>query len=221
MSNFIKYLTLCFLFCYGGNLAHGQMITRLDNFGGHPNVTEQKYIDIKGNPFFYEDWTTAVVYAKNGNEYIDVLLKYDIVNDEIQFFVPSVEQAYVLDTPIDSFKFVGPNTENHFVKLSDGKFYERLSKGHHNLYKETNKYIIERRPYGSAHKERTVLTKTNYYYEHEGKLEPLKPNRRAVLNLFSGDQRKALEDFIKDNRVNLSNENGMVQAFTFVNNLPE
>lgn len=221
MIKFIPYFALGFVVFFGANLAKGQMVTRLDNFGGHPNVTNQKYIDLKGNPFFYEDWTPAVVYAKNGNQYTDVLLKFDMLNDELQYFVTEKDQAYVLETPVDSFSFVGPEIRNDFVKLADGKFYERLSKGPHNLYKEVYKHIVERRQYSSAEKERIVLTKSSYYVEHNGELSSIRNNRRAILNLFEGAQRSELETFVKENKVNLSNEAGMIQAFNFINNLQE
>src|SRR5690606_30499405 len=107
MKNIIKYFTLIlsiFLFTLS---SQAQMVTRLDGFGWQHLITTQKYIEVKGDPFFFPDWTEAVVYASNNTQYTDVLLKYDMVADELQFHVPEIDKSFVLDMGVDSFRFVG------------------------------------------------------------------------------------------------------------------
>lgn len=194
-----------------------QPITRLDGFGGQPSITHQKYIDTKGDPYFIDDWEEAVVYAANGNQYSDVLLKFDLVSNELHFFVPDLDKSYLIDMAVDSFLIMREVNPHFFIKLSDGRYYERLVAGDHSLYKKINKHIIESRPYGSADRVRNIITKTNYFYENDEELIPVNTSRRAVLRAVDSQSHGILQDFVKSNKINLSTEEGLILAFKFLN----
>ena len=80
-----------------------------------------------------------------------------------------------------------------------------------------NKNIIENQAYGAAETVKVVVEKTQYYYETQGKLESLQLNRRGVLRVVNGPKRSQLEAFIKENRINLSTETGVIRVFDFLN----
>lgn len=217
MASIIKYLTLTLTLFLFFLTSKAQMVTRLDGYGGQPNITPQKYIEVKGDPFYMPNWETAIVYASNNTQYDDVLLKYDMVTDELQFHVPEIDQSFVLDMAVDSFQFVGQGSETHFVKLSDGRYYERLIGGTTSLYKRVNKNIVESQPYSSADKVRTVISKTQYYYGKDDKLERLNTNRRSVLRIVDESRKKDFENFVKSSSINFSSEEGLIKAFEFLN----
>lgn len=213
----IYFLIFCSL---GFSISESQAqtpITRLDGYGGQPSITHQKYVDTKGDPFFFEDWEEAVVYAANGNQFSEVLLKFDLVSSELHFFVPELDKSYLLDMAVDSFHFVRDESPHFFVKLSDGRYYERLVTGEHGLYKRINKHMIESRPYGSADRVRTIRTKTNYFYKYEDDLIPVNTSRRAVLRALDSQSHGRLQEFVSSNKINLSTEEGLILAFQFLN----
>lgn len=185
---------------------------------GKPIIIQQQYTEIKGNPYFSEDWLDAVLYANNGNRYPNVKLKYDVVAEELLYHDVKSDRVFVLNLTIDSFTYVHHGINNHFIKLPDGKFYERLANGpDYRLYKKVNKNIIENQAYGAAEKVKVVVEKTQYYYETQGKLERLQLNRRGVLRVVNGPKRSQLEAFIKENKINLSTETGVIHVFDFLN----
>ncbi len=222
MANLIKYSAFIAILSFSISFARAQQVRQqvmlLDGYGGMPSIKDQKYVAIKGDPYFLEDWAEAVIYAANGNQYVQVLLKYDLVSEELHFHVPEIDQSYQLDMAVDSFTFVGQGRDKHFVKQADGKFYERLVNGaDHRLYKRINKNITVSRPYNSADKVHRVVENTHYFFEREGQMEQIQLSRRSVLQLVDEQQRSRLEMFIKENAVKLSNEQGVILAFEYLN----
>lgn len=217
MANLINYLAFIAISFFPISIAEAQQVMRLDGYGGMPSIQHQKYVEVKGDPYFLEDWAEAVVYAANGNQYVEVLLKYDLVSEKLYFHIPEIDQSYQLDMAIDSFTFVGQDGDKHFVKQADGKFYERLVNGtDHRLYKRINKHITVSRPYNAADKIQTVVEKTHYFCERQGQLERIQPSLRSVLQLFP-DRSDEAAAFIKENRINVKNEEDLIKLFTFYN----
>lgn len=216
MVNVIKYPVLFLILNFFLFPARAQEML-LDGYG-KPIIIQQQYVEIKGNPYSTEDWEEAVIYADDGAKYANVKLRYDMVAEQLLYRDSRTDQVFVLNLAVDSFAFVNQSANTSFVKLADGKFYERLVDGQkYKLYKKVNKNIIENQAYGSAEKTKIIVEKTQYYYETQGKLERIQPNRRSVLRIVSGGDRNKLDDFLKSNTVNITSEQGLVQAFNFLN----
>lgn len=216
MKNTLKCTLVLLILTLTGSTVYAQEML-LDGHG-KPIIIQQQYVEIKGNPYSTEDWEEAVIYADNGAKYANVKLRYDMVAEQLLYRDSRTDQVFVLNLAVDSFAFVNHNANTSFVKLADGKFYERLVDGQkYKLYKKVNKNIIENQAYGSGEKTKVIVEKTQYYYETQGKLERIQPNRRSVLRIVSGGDRNKLDDFLKSNTVNITSEQGLVQAFNFLN----
>lgn len=218
MKNLIKSVICFFIMVLAISFTANAQQDMLFDGHGKPIMIQQQYVEIKGNPYLSEDWLDAVLYGSNGQRYTNVKLKYDMVAEELLYRDAQSDRVFVLNLAIDSFTYVHHGINNHFIKLPDDMFYERLANGpDYRFYKKVNKNIIENQAYGAAETVKVVVEKTQYYYETQGKLERLQLNRRGVLRVVNGPKRSQLEAFIKENRINLSTETGVIRVFDFLN----
>ena len=55
-------------------------------FGKGIDMTNAKYTDVDGSPFFNQDYKPALVVFKNGTTYKDVPVKFDMLHNEIDIY---------------------------------------------------------------------------------------------------------------------------------------
>jgi hypothetical protein len=205
-----------------GTTAQAQLI---QNDQGAPFLS-MNYTDVKGHPYLFEDWTEGTVKQSNGKTYSAVPLKYNILTDEVFFKDPKTGQLLAFVVPVIEFKINGTNTEGllfrngykAFDNLSAKSYYQVLFDGGTQLIKRVSKRINEEKPLNSASSIKSFEELTSYFLARSGTPMRIRRDKKSIL-LALGNNSVALENFIKENQLNLKEENDLVRLITYYNTL--
>jgi hypothetical protein len=211
---------ICLLFS-----SYGVKAQFLHDINGVP-LTQKKYEDVTGTPFLYEEWSPGTVKFTNGKSYKENLfLKYNAKDDELYFknkngdpllFVDSVSE-FVITPPIG----IGHHYRNGYKDVngySQNAFFEVVADGSVQLLKKTKKTILESKAYNSPTTERRFVTVSQYYLIKSGKAVAVKPDKKSVLSTLN-DKQPALEKFIKENNLNLRNDDELAKLVVYYNSI--
>lgn len=151
---------------------------------------------IKGNPYYQStDWQKGSLVLQ-AVSFSEVLLKYDLVADEVILRHPNGFSSVTLFTPrIQSFTLgnkVFVNLPGNGSGFKTG-IYEQLAKGTITLYAKRSKRIDEAMVIDA--KERTFIEVNAYYVLKEGKYYLIK-KQKALLELM-GDKRREVDAWIQ------------------------
>ena len=185
-----------------------------------------EYIDYaytieEGSPFFIsaQFLTGSVVY--NNMLYEDVPLLYDIIRGEVVISDPShLHKISLLNERITRFTV----SDNSFVRLTKDSssqpiiatgFYQLLYSGRTRLYKKQTRTIQESMSGSSAGLKRYVEESNNYYLEKNHIFYAV--NNKALLLAALKDKQKAVQHFIKKNKLRFTKDKGatLVKAIAF------
>ncbi|WP_343523310.1 hypothetical protein [Pedobacter sp.] len=187
-------------------------------------LREIKYEDVKGSPYLSDNWTLGKVTTKSGKQYVDVPLKYNVMDDKLIFKHENGNQMYFVE-PVTAFelnnlisgtsaKFVsGLPAIDHYNALS---YYEVIFSGPISLFKKTNKVITESKEYGSALINKSFNTTLNYFTLSDGKISKITPNRKAISTLFPSKEQQ-LNDYLKKEKIDLKNDEDLKKLFAYLN----
>ncbi|GGH17285.1 hypothetical protein [Pedobacter zeae] len=187
-------------------------------------LREIKYEDVKGSPYLSDNWTFGKVTTKSGKQYVDVPLKYNVMDDKLIFKHENGNQMYFVEPVIafelnnlisgTSAKFVnGLPAIDHYNALS---YYEVIFSGPISLFKKTNKVITESKEYGSALINKSFNTTLNYFALSDGKISKITPNRKAISTLFPSKEQQ-LNDYLKKEKIDLKNDEDLKKLFAYLN----
>lgn len=227
-TNSLKLLTLVFLsLTTMFTNVYSQQTMGMTNFGtpvlrvpdsyGVP-IAKGSYTDLKGNPYFKDDWTTGSVELANGELYNNLTLRYNQIDGLLSFQRGGAELRF--PKPIRKFvlgdTLTGNKFQNGFPPIDANTadtFYEILVDGSLKLLKAESKKIAEFKGYDQI-TERKIVKNTEYYVFNDGKLVGIKPNKSSVEKLVTDNHIK-LKNNVKISSIR--NEEDLV-AF-FKNNL--
>ncbi|AMR32791.1 hypothetical protein A0256_15855 [Mucilaginibacter sp. PAMC 26640] len=207
------------------NTARAQFVHEKD----YKPVTTKDYTEMVGSPYLYDDWVPGTVKLSNGVSSKDeMLLKYDLLNDEVYFkdksgetmaFVVPVQEFILNPTVIDA---TAASIYRSGYKGVEGSkpsaFYEVLSDGKVQLLKKVSKIIFESQNIGSATKTKTFMDKTKYYLVINGAVLAIKNDKKSLLTALS-DKQVALAEYLKTNKINFKNDNELGKLVNYYNTL--
>lgn len=224
-----KTLNFCcaaaLMIIFSNKTVHAQFIS---DFKGYPILTI-KYTDVEGSPFLFEDWTKGVVKLANGKTYSDVLLKYDLVADQLLFKDLKSDQALEFIDPLVEFKLQATLAGNNDLLLfrngymaangqSTTSFYKVLFDGGTQLLKRNEKRITETKEYSSASIVKKFDESETYYLSRNKEVIKIKKDKAQVLSALVNHTDK-LEQHIKAQKLNLKNEADLVKLIAYFNTL--
>ena len=158
----------------------------------------------------------------NGNFIENVLLRFDQVQDQL-LFKDNTDKEMLFSEPIVEFTIDGDIFRGGYVPIDGAKpsvFYEVLEDGKTQLLKRTSKKIFEETPYSSATKVKTISSTETYYLLPNGgtQLVKVKKDKKSLLDAM-GNKKSELDQFIKDQRLNLRNDSDMAKLVAYYNSL--
>jgi hypothetical protein len=221
----MKYLLNIFIFfCFAGiTTANAQF---LKNNEGRV-VTTKDYTDIDGSPYLYDNWLPGTVKLSNGQTYKDVMLKYDLLKDEV-LFKGKDDEMLAFVQPVTEFTIAKTEIGNvilHFKKgftgLTDytaNAYFEVLADGGTQLLKKLTKTITESQQFNSATKTRNFADKITYYIVKSSKITWVKNDKKAILAALANKQPQ-LEAYLKTNKVDFKNDDDLGRLVTYYNSL--
>ena len=187
---------------------------------------------IKGSPYLSENFTRGDVYYE-ADPVGKLYMRYNIFSDEIEIKKNSVDTEYaalIKSTLINcvindqkivytSFKPINEVSENGYLISLTNTSNSSV------LYKRIKKIFRDRGVEASTSLSKTSPAKfstfTSYYILTEGSKEAKEISKKSkdLLALFPEQDRSAISDFIKDEKINLKKEKDLIQLLNFINNM--
>ncbi len=187
---------------------------------GNP-VFEKRYTNVKGSPYLHNDWTTGSVKLRSGKTFDGMKLKYDQVEDDLIFLSDGGKEMTFAE-PVVEFT-IQDKTFRRGYPAADGAsanaFYEVLTEGKMALLKRTSKKVIEEPAYNAATSVKSIRTNENYYLTATNlELTKIKKDKKTILSALS-DKQAELESYMKDQRLDLRQEQDVVKLISYYNSL--
>jgi len=203
--------------------------TGIDPYISQRNVEVYLEADFTGTPYKDKNFKNGTI-LKNGTPIAkNIGLRYNASKDLFEVKKSSVlkdDQAKVLKNSSDlsiklgneNYVFLAPNENN----ANQGYFLVVYNSSKTSLYKKIKKeYIPEQKAYTSLasniaanYKEKQVL----YLYHSDGLLIELPGSKSKRLKAF-GDKSKEVKVFVKENKINLNKEAGLIEVIKYCNTL--
>ena len=178
-----------------------------------------KYSDIQGNPFFKKGFSEA----KIGDNDNILSVRYNLYKDTFELL--NNGDIYSLPKEKSFSKFVFTATGDKFILLNstDGSagYFQVLTDGKNKLLK---KNIVKFNPEVPA--PNTMVSsipakfenqKPIYYLKMEDNLIKLTKKEAELINSLPADKKGATKDFIKTNKIKVTEELDLIKLVTFLN----
>lgn len=184
------------------------------------NNTHQDFTKIyKGTPFFKNGWYKGTFSTQNGKD-LSFLMAFNVQKNELYVVEDPKKNAVSLKP--ESFMIAG----HHFSQFQK-TYYEVVFISKNTILKEHSCTLS-----GNGTVEKTGYEVSGGVGEYEGefvkssKLFLLKQNDEVVqlpkgkqLLKFFGDKKEIIENYVKENNINLKSENGIINVFKYYDSL--
>ena len=203
--------------------------TSIDPYISQRNVEVYLEADFTGTPYKDKNFKNGTILKNGAPIAKNIGLRYNASKDLFEVKKSSVlkdDQAKVLKNSSDlsiklgneNYVFLAPNENN----ANQGYFLVVYNSSKTSLYKKIKKeYIPEQKAYTSLasniaanYKEKQVL----YLYHSDGLLIELPGSKSKRLKAF-GDKSKEVKVFVKENKINLNKEAGLIEVIKYCNTL--
>ena len=189
------------------------------------------YLDIEGSAYLTESWSPGEVRLVNGTIYKkDILLKYNLLDDELYFkydtgatmtFVDPVKDFFIKYTYEQDNVPVTKHYRNGYQDVSNTtpkSYFEVIGDGNLQLIKKTTKSVSETKEYNSATKVKAFQDYTRYFLVIAGKTVPVKNDKKSILATIP-DKQQQLQTFAKLNNLNFKSDADLAKLMNFYNSL--
>ena len=190
-------------------------------------VSMAKYVRlVEGSPFFSEKWMKGTAFLPDGNQLENLLMRIDLVADEIQFIGESGKEM-VATNPISEILLSDSLTgeKYHFVhssafvatKIPERGWYLLLVQGTAVLFKKFQKIVNETRPYSSATYQLTIVTTPAYFIFYNNSFSRIK--KFSQLPEVLNKNNRELMQFINSSKLTGKKETDYVMLVNRYNEL--
>ncbi|NJB72760.1 hypothetical protein GGR42_003251 [Saonia flava] len=215
----------------GAGVSQAFIDKAIGNIEGHYAKLSDKAVvdDFQGSPYTSNEFKPAVMFYEN-DKIGEVYYRYNAYNEEVE----------TKQTTIPGETLKGLRKDKSISILIDGSkmgfktFIDRKGKtlnGYLTSLVENDKYNLYRRikvTYKEGQKAQNSFVKavpnkftqfTEYYYQPNGasRIDEITLNNGKIINLFNGDEKVRVKNFIKENKLNLKKEKDLIKVFEFVN----
>jgi len=191
--------------------------------GEWKNVLTEK--DIKGSPYLNDEFVNGSIFTVQKLKYVDIPLRYNIYNDDLEFKTPANE-VQALATPEIVEKAVFGKTQLvylpylHANKTKKG-FFVVLEEGKASLYTKPDVLFKESTKPG-AFKEAeppTFVKRANEYYIRIGTEQAILIKSKKDLVTAFPDNLEKIESFIDKNKIKTNKSESLKEVVAYYNSL--
>ncbi len=168
-----------------------------------PTLTEE---DIEGSPYLNDEFITGAIYTTSNTKYVDVPLRYNIYNDEVEFDTGNGVQAIAAPETVDKIEF-GDYTMVYVPysitkKVMRGFFIVKEQGKASLLIKPEVTFVqaTEPAPYKHAEPAKFDRRENEYYIWVQKNEAKLISSKNDMVDVFP-DNHDKLEAFIKKNKI--------------------
>ena len=198
-------------------------------YGANHLNREIPYSKINGTPFWNTEFMSATLYLTDGQSYGPSLVKLNIATNEVNF-LNSTGEEFIAQAGIIK-KIVFHKTEssdevqtifrnnidiiNIYAKFKD-LFVQELNQGTIQLLKISKKILMVADSLFGTQKKYTFYLEESYFVKQTNRIHSLKKlNSKEILTLLHLNS--DLENWIDNNKMNLSKEKDVLQLFDHLN----
>ncbi len=205
-----------------------------ENYLTQINVTDangrpfkNSYSEIKGSPFFPEEWTFAFVKINEESTLQWVSIRLNLFTQALHYkegnniemaaqpgFVRGIEFYDSIRNKVYKFQTGFPEIDNQ----SSNNFYQVLSEGSVLLLKSIRKKLSENKNEMSGEIEKQFNLYEDYYVFANNKMERLKKEKAFILKKLSA-RKEEVEKFSNENHLNFKNIKDITGLFIFYNSI--
>ena len=178
----------------------------------------------EGSPYMDEEFTEATIKSSDNQAYEKVPLRYNIYYD---LFEVQIEDAVynlkrggiVAEVSLPGHSFIYSRYE--YLSTEGEGYLEPVEKGTYTLYKKYQVVFKEAEPAQPYQEKKPAAFEKRdpLFYVAYGDNKPVYiRNKKGMLDI-AGANEKALNKFIKDNRIKIRDEADMVRVVKFLNNM--
>lgn len=190
-------------------------------------VRYMPYPSYNGLPFLNEGWLSGQIEFSDGEISDSLALRYGAFKDELIYYNTKNTSHIVIDkASINGFTLFTKEGDREFRKqyfdgfLKGERYFEVLSKGETDLIVFRKHILSSTNPYKG---EGGILMDQNYeaayqyyFYSPENGYAIVRLNRKAFLEKFSENDQKPIRKLIRKNRIKITDEKGLIQAWKIV-----
>jgi len=188
------------------------------------------YDEIRGTPYLFEEFHNGTFYFTNRTKITGLQINYDCTKREILFAWEGKNYSTGRDD-IEYFTISPDQTDRIFLfkrvflpQAKEREYLEILYDPHSILYKRYLKEYKEaevKSPYHINRDYNEYVDNIEYYVKLEGNdIQFVKLQKKAVLKIFPGNTDR-LEQFMKEENINLKDETDLVRLLKFYDSLKE
>ena len=181
--------------------------------------------DIEGSPYLNDEFVNGTVYTINKEKYVNIPLRYNMFNEQIEFKTPQDQvQALADPTLVDRVEF-GENKMvyiSHIVSKRAKKGYlSVLEEGKASLYAK-NTVMFKKAEEPGAYKEAVpaqFIKRPDVYFIQVGAAAALRAgNKKEILEIFP-DKQKEIAAYLKKHKVKTNNPDQLKELVRYYNSL--
>jgi len=185
---------------------------------------EGESANYEGSPYLTEEFTEATIVSSENQVFKNVPLRYNVYND---LFEVQLDEGIFNLKPGGTVSKVNIQGHNFIYATYDyqsveGEGYLQLViEGQYTLFKQHRIIFKEAepaQPYQEA-KPAMFQVRDPLFYVAYGDNQPVFIRNKKSLQDMAGARERALNNFIKDNRLKIRNEDDMVKVVEFLNEL--
>ncbi len=190
----------------------------------------EKAKEVEGSFFMNENWYVGSINLYDGRVLENIPLKYNLRDDFLHILDENGENRIMRTNKIKSFRWFNlENKENEeFSNSSDYDIHDTpltgvvkvLVEGKCDLLLHKN-LILQKGTYSVVHdagqKYDEYIINEDFYVDKDDHLQIVK-NKKTVLNIFE-EEREKLKSYIKENRINVKKEEGLIAVVNYYNSL--
>ncbi len=181
--------------------------------------------DIEGSPYLNEEFVPGTIYTTSKQKYVDVPLRYNIYNDQMEFKTPENKvMAMAVPEIIEAIE-IG-NLKMVYISYSNSKkvlhgFFKVLAEGEASLYSKSNvvfKDAEKSKGYDEPEPARFVK-QADVYYIRLGAGPAKKVRNKKDLNEIFTAHKSEITSFIKKNKVKPNKPEKLKKLVLYYNSL--
>lgn len=221
MKKTVFFLSLSLLLF---NLSFAQISNISTSMSGEP-LRLKSYKDITGTPYLTEDWQSGTIYGLDANVNESVMLRYNIYEDKVEYKKDGMIYGLVSES-VKGFsvavadpdgrikRYVFENKMGKVGEYTDKNFFSVLYLNKVKfLQKVVVKLIDNTATYGTNVQQSKFVKEEEFYFVKEtGESFKIKKNNASLLKVLNI---KELKDFIKENNLNIKEDNDLVEVMKF------
>ncbi|MBU1013103.1 MAG: hypothetical protein KKG99_08850 [Bacteroidetes bacterium] len=179
--------------------------------------------DIKGSPNLNDNFILGTILTNNKIKYVDVPLRYNIYNDDMEFEVD--KNTYLAISNPKSMNEICIGDDVFVYTIKRNKKGEQF--GYYQLLQKGKVQLLSR--YNIVFKEATTTTgykapepaklerNSNTYYLQIGTDEPQEISGKKDIQTIFGSESPKIEAFIKKEKLNVRKEADLIELVKFIN----